>query len=87
MVARTPSTWNVEDDNLLNIAFAAMAVNWPRMQREDLAQFLSDSLFPAGDRDTPWEIVNQTSTIVGGVPYFKMFIRLYDAPSVWFCNL
>ena len=32
MVARTPSTWNVEEDNLLNAAFAAMAVNWPRPQ-------------------------------------------------------
>ena len=65
----------------------AMAVNWPRTQREDLAQYLSDSLFLAGSRDTPWEIVNQTSSTVGSVPYFKMFIRLYNEPSVWFCNL
>ena len=30
MVARTPSTWNVEDNDMLNGAFAAMAVNLPR---------------------------------------------------------
>ena len=87
MVARTPSTWNVEEGELLNVAFAAMAVNWPRLQQEDLAQFIFDSLFPLGDRDTPWEIVNRTSDTKDGILYFKMFIRLHDNPSVWFCNL
>lgn len=86
MVARYPSTWNVEEDNLLNAAFATMAINCSRPKQEDLAQFLSDSLFPAGYRDTPWEIVNQTLTTVGGVPYFKMLIRLYNGPLVWLCN-
>ena len=87
MVATTPLTWNVEEDNLLNVAFTAMEINWPRPQPEDLLRFLLDSLFPAGDRNTPWEIVNHTSNTVDNVPYFKMFIRLYDEPSVWFCNL
>ena len=87
MAARTPSTWNVEDNDLLNAAFVAMAVNWPRTQREDLAQYLSDSLFAVGSRDTPWEIANQTSSTVDSVSYFKMFIRLYDESSVWFRNL
>ena len=87
MVARTPSTWNVEEDNLMNAAFAAMAVNWPRLQREDLAQFITDSLFPLEDGDTPWEIIDHTTNAKDGIPYFKIFIKLYDQLSVWFRNL
>ena len=55
MGAITPSTWHVEEDDLFNAAFAAMAVSWDRLQQEDLAQFITDSLFPLEDHDTPWE--------------------------------
>ena len=87
MVARAPSNWNVEEDNLLNGAFAAMAINWPTPQREDLVKFFLDLLFPASDRDTLWKVVYHTSNTIDGVPYSKMFIKLYDGLSVWFCNL
>ena len=76
MVVRTLSTWNVEDNDLLNVAFATMTVNWPGTQREDLAQYLFDSLFPARGRDTPWEIVNQTSSTCG---HCTLFQDIYQA--------
>lgn len=87
MNARISSHWQLDEEELLNTAFATLAVTWPRTQREDLAQLIADSLFPTGDQCTPWEIVDLSSTTKDNVSNFKMFIRLHDSPSAWFQNL
>ena len=87
MTLRPIAAWDDNKGELIEIALKTMAVRWPREQRLELFNTISNATFPRGSLDGMWIERDRTAETRGGVPFHQLFVKIQDSPGTWFRNL
>lgn len=87
MTLRPLSAWDINEGDPIETTFKAMAVQWPREQRQELYNNISNATFPRESLDGMWVEWDQTAKTCQGVPFYQLFVKIQDPPGLWFCNL
>ena len=87
MVRRVASEWAPPEGELVLTAFDVMASYWPRERRQDVYDYIANTIFPIGQTSKLWKDTDRTSDTRDNVTFYQLDVRIQDKPCVWFKNL
>ena len=87
MVHRVASEWAPPEGKLFLTAFDVMASYWPRERRQDVYDYIANTIFPIRQTSKLWKDTDRTSDTRDNVTFHQLDVRIQDKPCVWFKNL